>query len=222
MSDGKYTLTYWPARGLGVVPQMLLVLSDLKHEINLTVQVWPQGSYETSAEKHPLINVPFLTLPTGEVIAQSGAVVRVLAAKCAPAKPADDVAFARCEQALEHFQDFQKEWVRVTYGPDFEATKASFLDESVPYYFGALDKQMQLQGSNFIAGATLTAADLFLHEHVERLIGMTGSTDAIKGMPKVLAVHAAVKALPALQALHAKIAVLPFNGAQAHWGKPAL
>jgi glutathione S-transferase len=217
MTDGKYTLTYWQLRGLVAVPQMLLILSGLPHEVVLTNTPWPKGSYDASAEVLPLINLPYLTLPTGEVIAQSGAVIRVLAAKCAAVKPADDVAFALCEQALEHFQDFQKEWNRLTYGPDFEATKVSFLGESAPYFFGALDKQMQLQGSNFIAGASMTAADLVLYEHVERLIAMTGSTDAIKGMPKVLAVHAAVKALPALQAYHAGAATMAFNGPQAHW-----
>lgn len=196
---------------------MLLALSGLPVDLQLSLAPWPNETYEASAEKHPLINLPHLTLPSGEIIAQSGAILRYVATKCPAVKPADDLAFARCEEAIEHFQDLQKEWIRLTYGADYEQTKASFLKESVPYFFGNLNKQMELKGYTFVAGNSLTIADLVLTENVERLIAMAGSTDSIKDMTKILAVYKYVKAMPELQETFASVADYAFNGPEAHW-----
>lgn len=146
---------------------------------------------EEFAKKKAAGALPFGSLPVLEVVtkrgtivvAQSNAILRY-AGRCAGLYPADDPLRAlKVDEALEVGEDLYHVFIPSLVEPDAArraAMRKVMAEETIPRWGSYLDRLLVKNGtSDFVAGDTLTVADLKLHWVIDKLTN--GSLD---GIPK--------------------------------------
>ena len=204
----KITLTYWPVQGLGAAPRMALHAAGVDFDDVLVTDVakWFGVQTEAIGEKNPLVNLPYLTLSDGRVITQSNAVLRHIARTCA-LYGADETDMSRVDEVLDVIKDFRTELLKLAYGPagNVAENQKGLAEESVPYYFGALEKFFATNKTQFLAADSVTVADFALVAVMEAVtVCFDGSMETVfAAFPLLLKHFSVVKGLKQLEAYHA-------------------
>jgi len=213
MSD-KPKLTYWPIRGLAAPIRAALIYSDIAFTDDRTT-AWYDGISEEIAKVNPLCNNPCLTLPSGQVICQSWAVLQYVGRQ-GPLKPANDLEQIRVDEVIGVLQEFFTEKMKASYPKEAKENIPSFITESCGYYLDVLEKYMTINGTSFLATAQPSIVDIFLTEQLDGVVLKMApgeSAGLMAKFPKVFGIYAAMKANPKLQAFYEAEKDVPFNSA---------
>jgi len=188
----QYELRYFPIRGLGELPRMIMECGDIKY----------QNSYPTDWTKEkstaPFGQLPMLmeTTKDGKVftLAQSSAISRYLAHKAGIAGR-DEHQTALLESMYESIVDIRTHWIKAFYSPEDKKKVAfdSFFAENLPNW--ALFNERFFASTSekfmFLTGNDITYVDLFLFIMVDGWIEM--NPKAIDCYPTMKKVHQNVK-----------------------------
>ena len=201
MSSGKISYRYWCVKGLGAGGRIALHLANVEFDDNIVTDFkqWFGPDTEEVSKVKPLVNLPHLKTADGEVIVQSGAVLRYIARNY-KLYGATDKDMSRVDQVLEVIVDLRKELYKLgdSKEEEFEEAKKKFAEETITYFFSGLDKFRTLNGSKYIAADSLTVADAVT---IDSMFACAAAYES-----DVATVFAA---FPALVAYHADFIELP-------------
>lgn len=77
---------------------------------------------------------------------------------------------ARVEMLIDASEDLRQKFAKVCYSPDFEKLRGPYVAETMPVEFGKIENILKSNGTGFLVGSSLTAADLYLFDVVENHI----------------------------------------------------
>jgi glutathione S-transferase len=224
--SGTLTLTEWPIRALGTPLRMALHFAAVPFEevsVNDPAK-WFGADTARIGAVNPLVNLPNLTLPDGEVVVQSYAALRHIGRTYGLYGGTAGEA-ARVDQVLEVLSDVRKEYGKVAYAsPDeYDDLKQKFA-ETVTYNFSGLDKFLLLNKTAYIASDAVTIADFSVVHNMVNCAAVWEAGDEVGATfapyPALLAYYARVTALPGLAAYFASpAAAFPFNGPSANFSQ---
>lgn len=215
------TLGYWEIRGLAAPIRYLLEYAGQSYEEKL-YKGGPPPKFDRShwLEDKFTLGLDFPNLPyyiDGDVkVSQSQVILRHLARKHGlDGKTEADKL--RVELALAQVGDYQTDFARIVYNPQFNELKGD-------YKAGLPDKLKALSNflgdRKFVAGDYVTYVDFILFEYLE---GQAYFVEGLlKDYPVLDAFHKRVLALPAIDKYvkSDKFIKFPFNGSPAMFGGP--
>jgi glutathione S-transferase len=232
-TNAKPVLTYWPIGGLGTACRLALI-----HAVGIDGFVDRQiTNYEEFAKRstiegeNPFLNLPYIEFPGGRAISQSNAVLKAIGRRYhLNGETLDERDLV--DELLFTWVDFHNEYVKLSYvcpKEQFEEHKADYVNKTVAYYYGQLDKLLATHETPYLAGNKVTIADFKAWGYIDSLATLLGESSRVKGIeayPNVVAWVKRLETLPSVQAyLESPAASLPANGKSAHWGgtvnKPA-
>ena len=216
---GKLSFVYWPIKGLGAAPRMALhyagvAFDDVPIEDH---EKWFGPDTVAMAKTNPLVNLPHLILEDGEVVVQSGAILRHIA-RTYDMYGANEAEMARVDQGMDVIVDLRAAYSKMAYvdeGDEWEEAKKNYAGESITYYIGGLDKFRNHNGTKYIAADTVTIADMVVVENMEASAAAFDSDvkTTFAAYPALVAYHAELAVAPRLQAYHdSPMAQVPLNG----------
>ncbi|RLN98810.1 hypothetical protein BBJ28_00018997 [Nothophytophthora sp. Chile5] len=199
MTQHSIKLTYFDEKGRGELSRLLFAYGGV-----------PFVDERVSHADFPALKpkLPFGLLPVlevdGTVYAQSMAIARY-AAKIAGLYPSDPVEALKANMFSCTLAELEGPFVEIVFRTKDETEKAekikTFVDETVPKSFGALEKLVQ---GKFILGDKPSFADLQLFDLVENNLKMGIPTLSLEAFPKLAAVVINVEAEPKIAAYLAK------------------
>jgi glutathione S-transferase len=221
----KPTLWYWPIAGLGAACRLALLHAvgadgfEDKH-----VEDFGVFAAKSKEPNCAFLNLPFIAFPGSKApVSQSNAVLTSIGRRFnlggANVEEQD-----RVDELLSTFQDFQGEYVSMSYscaGAEFDKYKESFLAKSVPYYIGGLENVMATHGGKYLAGDSVTVADFKAWGYVDCIRVLTGAAtrpDVVKPWPRLHSWAITMDQLPAVKVYDEKYGTWAANAGMAHWG----
>jgi len=208
----KVTVGYWSIRGLGAPLRMMcmysgvptdVVLYDLKEEVKDGKSSWDAspwfGKKPELKEQNPLMNLPYVSVDGGRLIAQTNACFSYLgrALGLFGATPEEAVD---CEQLLCEAMDLRNKMVGWCYGRD--SSDAAGLIKSVEGICDKLELWLTRNSSDtFFVGNSATAPDF----HIWELLDQYELVSKVRNAPSLIASR------PALAGFHKKFAALSAN-----------
>ena len=201
MSAAQHVLTYFPIPARAFVTRVCLGAARIPYKVvpvmgraALAALRGPSGS----SAAVPLGQLPVLTLPSGEVITQSGAHMRYAGKKAGLYPREDDEAALRIDELLGVVEDAISKVPRGGEAEALKAARALYAKEALPLYLRYLSKK--LGGGPFFAGSKLSIGDLAVFSLTDALDA--DAWDHVDGA-------AVLAAFPALHAHHAALAAHP-------------
>ena len=194
----SYHLTYFNLKGLAETSRLLLAAAhvefeDERYPFNATDFSRPEFEVAKAADKFYLNlgSVPVLsyTGPDGSVtLGQSKAIERFLAKKLGYFG-ANDLEAAQIDMITEHCRDIKQKYADARAGKkdaELDAAKAKFVAESLPTWFGKLEKT--LSGTGYAVGSKLSLADIVIFSLVKDYFDdLAGVWIATSETPKIRA-----------------------------------
>lgn len=210
----QYELTYWPIRGLGAICRAALIASDIPFKDNRMLDWFGAEGVPARSkafhEVNPLANLPSLTLPSGQIVSQSIAVLSHIG-RVGSLKPHNEADAARIDEVIQTLVELQAEKIKMSYGPTAKDNAEGFFSESIPYFYGILEKYVEKNKTKFLAADYLTIADLYFTEQLAGLNKFKGNLDWAAKYPRLVEIYKAVLAHPKLAAYYEAEKDVPFN-----------
>jgi glutathione S-transferase len=156
-------LTYFPAAGRAFVTRLCLRAAGVPFEderIGFPALVALKGEAGFSPAV-PLGQLPIITLPSGEVVTQSGAHFR-WAAKKAGLYPADADAALLVDEVMHVCDEMSSKLPQHADKEVKKSMREAFVKDVMPKYMGFLEKKLAARGGKFFGGASIDVADLSL------------------------------------------------------------
>ncbi|RLN98812.1 hypothetical protein BBJ28_00018995 [Nothophytophthora sp. Chile5] len=199
MAQPSVKLTYFDGKGRAELSRLLFAYGG----VPFVDERVPHADFPALKQKLPLGQLPVVEVD-GTVYAQSMAIARY-AAKIAGLYPSDPVEALKADMFSCTLSDLEGPFVEIMFKTKDETEKAekikTFVDETVPKSFGALEKLVQ---GKFILGDKPSFADLQFLDIVENKLKWGMPTFSMGAFPKLAAVVANVKAEPKIAAYLAK------------------
>lgn len=225
-SNAKIEFAYWGIHGLGAVCRLSLV-----HAVGIdgfvNTYITSDEEWAAVSEKHrgdnAFINLPFIKFPDTPVLSQSVAVLKAIGRRfnLSGETIADQ---ERVDEILTNFSDYHTEYVKLSYlcsKEQFPEYKADFERETIPYYFGGLDRLLGTRKVAFFGGNAVSVADFKVYANglaLSVLHGTPSVSAEFAKFPHLKAWAARMEALPSVQAFHASpMSKLSCNGSGAQW-----
>jgi len=204
MAAPQYTLTYFDIRGLAEVPRLVLVASGQEWKddrIPFSRRAdgsFDRGNWEERKKEMPYGQVPVLTLADGTKVAQSAAMIRLVANRHGLAGSGDDVERALIEGGWEHLGDIRKNYF--TNKSDAEKTK-QFWESGLAQSLAQLEKNVA-SDLYFGKSGKLSYTDIAIYYLRYSLSTENGEavTKAFASCPKLKAIADAVEKEPKIAA----------------------
>jgi len=222
-------LGYWPIRGLGAAPRMMLRYADATHD-DVTYDdptTWFSTRKPTLVRANALINLPYL-IDGDLVITHSNSVLRYLGKKL----HIDDFAnvgeeFANA-QVLDEVFDLRNALMQLVYPfhrysrtrEEFEDNCAIHFASKLPGHMKKLEEMLEMRGTRFfVRDAAPCSADFHAFEMLdqhEEIAKRRGLASPLLAFPKLRAFHNEFRGLPALASYFASVSyTLPMNSPSA-------
>jgi prostaglandin-H2 D-isomerase / glutathione transferase len=155
---GKYTVTYFNARGRAEVIRMILAAAGEEFDdVRFTKEEWPEKK-----ANYPGGVLPNVATPDGKSLRQSMAAARYLARKFG-LYPTDDHEVYRTERAIGQVTDIMDELYRMYFfgSPDkLEESKKAFEEGKGKNLLKGLTEFLEEENLRFFAGDKVTLGDL--------------------------------------------------------------
>jgi glutathione S-transferase len=218
----KLTMVFWPAQMYGGSTRLVLSSAGIDHDDHVLADYgeWFGGDNKVVAATNPLVNLPHLRTPSGDVIVQSGAMLRYLGRtyNLYGETPLD---MRRIDQVMDTANDFDQELhdVAMVQPEEYAEAKEGFKHETLAETFGRFDAFMKLNNTTYIASNTVSIADYVVFQSI-RCAELCYGADAewMAGWPTLLAYFTAFAAKPAVAAFLATPAAgYPFNAPNANF-----
>jgi glutathione S-transferase len=200
-SDGSYqknnlTLYFLPMRAQAEAIRMILHYGEIEfNDVIISMMDWDGVKKTTNIA--PFGQLPSLRLPSGEIIAQTGAIIRYVA-KLARIYPEDPVAAARADMIYEFAQDLSMINAILNFWP----VVADDWTRSFKNYFEDLPRQLQIAQNllgyeSFYGGNTPHHGDFELF-HIFDLCLLVNAT-CLDQFPLLIAFYHRMKDMPVIQ-----------------------
>jgi glutathione S-transferase len=166
--DTEYTLHYFPIRGLGELPRLIMEVGGLAYKNTYPVD-WKKEKSSTIFGQVPLLIErklhPDTKVAIGNefVLAQSGAISRYLARKVGLAG-SSETEVALVESIYETLVDIRTHWLKAYYATEEDKPLAVdlFFKENFLNWATFFERFLGRHSADFILNDTLTYADLLL------------------------------------------------------------
>jgi glutathione S-transferase len=135
---GALTLYFLPMRAQAEAVRMILHYGEIEFE-DVIVSVIDWETVKTASDIAPFGQLPSLRLPSGEIIAQTGSIIRYVA-KLAKIYPEDPVLAARADMIYEFAQDLNSINPIVNFWPVITEDWTN----AYKSYFGELARNLQI------------------------------------------------------------------------------
>ncbi|XP_074650305.1 hematopoietic prostaglandin D synthase-like [Tubulanus polymorphus] len=198
----QYTLIYFNITGLGEVPRLLFAQAGVEYEDRripspwLEPDVWPKLKKETPFQKLPILEID------GKPIAQSQAIVQYLAREFG-LEGKDNLGMAKVYEAYYMSYDILINDFKQRYEKN-ETKKQEVKENLITAEFPRLlDALKTILGDNdFLAGGTVSVADMIAFVAVQRLQGLNWPEvdNLLKAYPTVTALQDRVAKSPNIAA----------------------
>lgn len=195
MSGFQFTLYYLPLRARAEPIRMTLEYGGVPYEdVIISMQDWM--ATKTNTDIAPFGQLPSLKLSSGEVIAESGAIIR-LAAKLAKIYPEDPFAAARADMVYEFAVELNVINPILNFWPvqseAWQNNYASFF-QNLPRNLNIIETM--LGSTTFFGGDSPHHGDFAIFHVLDSCI--TVRSDALNSHPALLAYMDRVRSLPAI------------------------
>jgi len=209
---GKMQLYYFPIRGLGEVPRLILVDQAVDFEDKrVSKDDWPTLKSTMQFGQMPC-------LKDGDFqLAQSGSINRYLAHKFQKAglMGANDKEAAYIDMIYEGTVDLRRPYATMIYSTEFtDADKKKFLEETIPSELEKFEKLLASKdhGDHYFNGKNISYADYSVFEIIDAFL--TLCSKVLDKCPKLKAFHDRVAARPHIKAYLAsdRRKDVPING----------
>jgi len=189
-------LTYFPIRGLGETPRLLLVDNGVEFEDHRLAD----GEWEKLKPTMEFGQVPCLNDGDFQLV-QTGAIMRYLAHKIGKGlHGSTDKEAARIDMIYEGVGDIRTKYATLIYRSGFtDADKKAFLD-ALPSELEKFEKILKSKdnGTHFFNGANMSYADYAVFEILDCLLTLCPAV--LEKFPQLKAFHGRVAARPHLKA----------------------
>ncbi|KAL1528647.1 hypothetical protein AB1Y20_009985 [Prymnesium parvum] len=210
MNSEAPTLAYWKIRGLGAPIRMMMYYKGQKFTLKSYGEDSSQEYFATDkpllAEKHPLINLPYLV--DGDVVVTQSNTTGLYVGKMLGID--SDEFWVKNHTVLDQTYDLRNDVIGLVYPSIKGVTLEKFpealekhMNGSAKNHFSKLEKYCT---GPYMCGAKPQTCDFFLFEILDQQIIMCKETNVafpFEEYPKLMAMHAAMKAEPALAAYFA-------------------
>nr|AST11629.1 glutathione S-transferase s1 [Bemisia tabaci] len=192
-------LTYFPIRGLGEPIRFVLSYANEKFiDDRITTEDWPKIKPTTPFGKLPILEID------GKIVNQTAAICRYYAKKAGIAGK-DDWEALLIDATVGTFDDMRMAISGYHTDPNEESKAKKYdilIKETIPFYMGRLDKQVE-ENEGFFVNGKLSWADLW----VVALLGTMSyfaKIDLVEDYPNVRALKDKVLSIPQIKAWAAK------------------
>lgn len=194
-TNGSLTLYYLPLRARAEPIRMVLEYGGVPYnDVTVSMQEWP--TLKTNKTIAPFGQLPSMQLPSGEIIAESGAIIR-LAAKLAKIYPEDPFAAARADMIFEFAVELNVINPILNFWPvhsdAWQSNYASFF-QNLPRNLNII--QDMLGDSSFFGGASPHHGDFAIFHILECCV--TVKNDSLNSHPNLIAYCERVSSIPAI------------------------
>ena len=163
-----HKLTYLSLPGHAFVSRSCFRIGGIEFEDEIVEFPDFAAAKAATPAKFPLGQMPILTLPSGQVIAQSGAQARY-AGRLANLYPTDPEEQLRCDEIFESCFEFMNLCPHQQFkdADEKKRCREEFAANVVPVYFGFFANKLAAGGGGYFVGGRLTIADLFFYSAVK-------------------------------------------------------
>lgn len=190
-----FVLYYLPLRARCESIRMILRYGGVNYEdVTIPMTEWPV--LKASRCIAPFGQLPSIKLPTGEILAQSGAIVR-LAAKLANIYPSDPVEAARADMIFEFAQELNMINPLLNFWP----TETDTWNDNFRAYFENLPRHLQtlstlLAERYYFGGASPNHGDFAIFHILDACLTMRH--DCLDAFPTLTAFVQRISSIPAI------------------------
>lgn len=192
----SFTLYYLPLRARAEAIRMILTHGDVSYEnVVIPAADWPD--FKATREICPFGQLPTIKLPSGEIIAQSGAIIRFVA-KMTNLYPADPVEAARADMIFELAQEMNVINPILNFWP----MNSELWQKNHDAYFNNLPQYMTsickfLGNKPFFGGDNLVFSDFSMFAIVDATL--TVRPDSLNDFLPILQWYQRMKAVPSVR-----------------------
>ena len=192
----KIQIVYFPVRARAEAPRLILEYGGVDYE-DITAKDFCGEGWPGAKPFTPFGQLPVMVVD-GEVIAQSGSIVRYCAKLVPALVPTDAIAAAKCDMIFEAGQEMTavNPVVNIFKGAAFAKKKEAFFKDFPPK-LANLAKLLDKSDGPFFLGATPYYCDLGVFHQLDNCRSV--EPECLAAYPKVVAFMAAVEALPAIK-----------------------
>jgi glutathione S-transferase len=196
----RVELSYFPLRGVVEKIRLVLEASGTPYDDRRIKpkSEWPalKNSGEFLFKQVPKATIHF---EDGEKfdLFQSGAIFRFIARKTG-LLGSNEIEAAKVEMFADGVEDIRQKYVKVCYSPEIESLKTPYLAETVPAEFGKFEAALKANGTGYLVGHSLTAADLYFFDILENHLALAGE-GILDAFPLIKQLHAHVAAHPKIR-----------------------
>eukprot|EP01033_Poteriospumella_lacustris_P016165 gene16165-11561_t len=195
MSDSQLTLYYLPFRARAEAIRMILEYAGIQYQ-DVTVSMKDWMGIKGHTEIAPFDQLPSMRLPSGEIIAETGAIVR-LVAKLAKIYPEDPFAAARADMVYEFAVELNVINPLLNFWPihseAWQTNYASFF-QNLPRNLNII--QGMLGDQAFFGGPTPHHGDFAIFHILDTCL--TVKEDSVNSHPALLAYMERIRSIPAI------------------------
>lgn len=189
----EYKLTYFNARGVAEGIRWILAFGGQAYEdVRIEREEWPALKPNT-----PWGQLPVLTTPDGEQLAQSATIARYLARKF-NLVGTTELDAARCDELVDALGDLKGEWRKFFVESDpakKEEAKKNLLENFVPKYLGKFEARLESNPKKRLVGDDWTWADFLVVTSLKGLETTLG-TEVLSAYPNLKALNDELVATP--------------------------
>ena len=191
-----FILYYLPLRARCESIRMILRYGGVNYEdVTIPMTEWPVLKANRCIA--PFGQLPSIKLPNGEIIAQSGAIVR-LAAKLAKIYPNDPIEASRADMIFEFAQELNMINPLLNFWP----TETDTWHENYRTYFENLPRHLEtlqtlLADRAFFGGSTPNHGDFAIFHILDACLTMR--SECLDGFPSLLGFVQRVSSIPSIQ-----------------------
>ncbi len=191
----SFTLYYLPLRARAEQIRMILSYGNVQYNnVIIPVSEWPQ--HKASLDICPFGQLPSIQFPSGEIIAQSGAIVRFVA-KLAGLYPSDFLLAARADMVFELAQEMNVICPILNFWPMHSELWQKNNDAyftNLPQYVEAARKL--LGGNTFFGGETPVFSDFSMFHIIDSTL--TVQPESLNQFPTILKWYGSMRTLPSM------------------------